>query len=94
LRNPEVEVAMSQSEESSRVAALLAGYLIASGRVAWPGTDGLVVEELVMTEYLPAAAAGRVPDAAELQARHPHLAGAVAAFFRWSGSTATSSGRD
>ena len=70
---------MSQSEESSRVAELLAGYLAASGRVAWPGTDGMVVEDLVLAEYIPAVAAGRVPDPAELRERHPDLAEALAA---------------
>ena len=70
---------MSESEVVGRVAELLAGYLVASGRVAWPGTDGLVIEELVLTEYAPAVAAGRVPGAAELRARHPDLADAVTA---------------
>ena len=68
------------SEFAGRVAELLAGYLVASGRVAWPGTDGLVVGELVLAEYPAAVAAGRVPGAAELRLRHPDVADEVAAF--------------
>ena len=81
------------SETSSSVAELLAGYLLASGWVAWPGSDGMVVEELVLAEYPAAAAAGRVPGAAELRARHPDLAGAVAALLGRCGTAPTCFGR-
>jgi hypothetical protein len=80
------------AEVSNNAAELLAGYLLTSGWVAWPGADGMVVEELVLAEYPAAVAAGRVPGAAELQARHPDLVGAVAALLGWWGLPPTSFG--
>ena len=81
------------SEVTNSAAELLAGYLLASGWVAWPGSDGMVVGELVLAEYPAAAAAGRVPAAAELRARHPHLAEVLAALLGRCGTAPTCFGR-
>ena len=71
---------MSETATGNRVSELLAEYLVASGRLVWPGADGLLVEDVVLAEYAGAIAAGVVPTPAELSARHPDLAAAVAAF--------------
>jgi len=65
--------------KATRVPELLAGYLIASGRLAWPGADGLILDEVVSAEYTQAADVGDVPGNAEQARQHPDLAAAVAA---------------
>jgi hypothetical protein len=72
---------LPQPEDGSRLAELLAGYLIASHCVAWPGVDGLIVDEMVGRYYLPASNDGHVPNPAELTRRHPDMAGAIVTFF-------------
>jgi hypothetical protein len=62
-----------------RAIALLAGYLLAAGRGAWPGTDGLTVAEAVVAFYRSAALSGQVPGPAELARRHPELADGIGA---------------
>jgi len=83
---------MPGPEARNRVAELLADYLLTSGWVMGPGTDGLVVDDVVGQYYLPALSIGHVPDSAELVIRHPELADAIAEFFKRQGphsSTAT-----
>jgi hypothetical protein len=55
-------------------------YLEDAGLAAWPGTDGLTLEE-VLGDYVDAAAAGFVPNGDELRLRHPDLAALVQEFF-------------
>jgi hypothetical protein len=66
-----------------RLQEILLGHLQAAGVPVWPGTDGLMLAEVLRT-YLPAAAARRVPGREQLQAEHPHLDQVLAAFFRGS----------
>jgi hypothetical protein len=68
-------------EAGDRLAELMAGYLIASHRVVWPGVDGLIVAEVVGQYYLPASNDGHVPNPTELALRHPDLADAIVTFF-------------
>jgi hypothetical protein len=68
---------VSRREELREV---LLGYLLAASCPAWPGADGLTVEEALLA-YAQNAAAGRVPDREELLRRHADLRDAVRAFF-------------
>lgn len=77
----------SECDVSCRVAELLAGYLLTSGRVAWPGSDGLTLEEVVEAAYLAALVAGHVPNLTELTLRHPELAKGITACLGRYGST-------
>jgi hypothetical protein len=72
---------MCTQPEAGRVVELLAGYLLASPRVSWPGAAGLTVGEAVVAAYPAAAAAGFVPRLGELERRHPDLAAALNTFF-------------
>jgi hypothetical protein len=74
-------VPINGPEAESHLAGLLAGYLIASHCIAWPGVDGLIVEEVLGQYYLPAANGGQVPNPAELSIGHPDLADAIIEFF-------------
>ena len=68
------------------LADLLAGYLLTSRWASFPGTDGMTVADVVVTEYPAARAGGYVPGPDELARRHPDRADAVAAFFGRGGS--------
>ena len=59
---------------------VLLGYLQAAGCPPWPGTDGLTVDEVLLS-YRLNARAGRVPDQQALLQRHPELADSLLAFF-------------
>ena len=59
---------------------VLLAYLEVSTVFFWPGGDGLTRED-VLLNYLPAAAAGRVPGLEELLTRYPELADELKAFF-------------
>jgi hypothetical protein len=72
---------MPTGSDRADVIELLAGYLLLSARTNWPGTDGLTVEDVVVTAYLAEAAAGRVPRPRELIRRHADLADAIREFF-------------
>ncbi|MBO0697544.1 MAG: hypothetical protein J2P46_04055, partial [Zavarzinella sp.] len=58
---------------------LLTGYLLDCPVFRWPGSDGMLVED-VLAGYEALAAAGHVPPEATLCAEHPELAGRLAAF--------------
>jgi hypothetical protein len=66
--------ATEPSEAAGRLREVLLGYLQAAPRVtAWPGGDGLTVEN-ILDFYPEAVAAGEVPDWQELLCRHPEVA--------------------
>jgi hypothetical protein len=60
-------------EAAGRLLEVLLGYLQAAASVAaWPGADGLTLEN-ILDCYPVAVAAGEVPDWQELLRRHPEL---------------------
>jgi selenocysteine lyase/cysteine desulfurase len=65
---------------SERLREVLLGYLQAAGCPQWPGTDGLMLED-VLRSYPANAAAGRVPDRQQLLREYPELREALLAFF-------------
>jgi hypothetical protein len=68
------------SDACRHLHALLLELLRDADAPAWPGTDGLTLEE-VLHSYPQAAAVGLVPDLRELREQHPELADAMRAFF-------------
>jgi hypothetical protein len=59
---------------------LLTGYLLGCPAFGWPGSDGVLVED-VLAGYEALAAAGHVPPETQLCAEHPELAARLSAFF-------------
>ena len=60
------------NSNSQRLREILLGYLQATQVSAWPGGDGLTVEDVVAC-YPEAVAGGEVPDWQELFRQHPEL---------------------
>jgi hypothetical protein len=64
----------TESNEAARqLRKVLLGYLQAASVTAWPGGDGLTLEN-ILDFYPEAVAAGEAPDWQELLCRHPELA--------------------
>jgi hypothetical protein len=63
-----------------RLRELLLDLLRSANLPHWPGCDGTTVEEVLLA-YPAAAAAGRVPDLAELLCDHPDWQDELRAFF-------------
>jgi hypothetical protein len=59
---------------------LLLTYLEIAGLPAWPGTDGLTVNDVLLI-YLQGALSGRVPSRVDLMRAHPDLAVEIAIFW-------------
>ena len=70
----------NSTARSERLREVLLGYLQAAVFPLWPGTDGLTVDEVLLS-YPQNAATGRVPDRQELLQRHPDLREALLTFF-------------
>jgi hypothetical protein len=62
------------------VRELLLGYLQAAAVSLWPGSDGLTLQDALLS-YPQAAAAGLVPDLRQLLRDHPALAEELTALF-------------
>jgi hypothetical protein len=65
---------------AGEVQELLLRYLLRAAAPAWPGADGLTLDEVVRS-YPEAAAAHIVPDQEWLGHRHPHLRDKLDHFF-------------
>ena len=63
-----------------RVHELLLAYLRAADAPRWPGADSVTIQE-VLQSYPLAAAAGLVPNLAELLEMHPELTDGLRDFF-------------
>jgi hypothetical protein len=68
------------AERKAAVQKLLLGYLQAAVVPLWPGTDGLTLQDALLS-YPQAAAAGRAPDLRQLLRKHPELAAELTALF-------------
>ena len=67
--------------DRTRLLELLARYLSTRPQSAWPGTDGLTVEDVVVGDYLAEVVKGHAPRPRELIRLHPDLADVVREFF-------------
>src|SRR5262245_28130100 len=70
----------NSTARSERLREVLLCYLQVAVCPLWPGTDGLTVEDILLS-YPQNAAAGRVPNVQELLRRQPDLREALLAFF-------------
>jgi hypothetical protein len=68
------------SSKSRRMHKLLLAYLYEANAPAWPGADGVTVEEVLLS-YPECAEAGLVPDLPTLVQNHPELADVLRDFF-------------
>jgi hypothetical protein len=75
------------SAQAEQMRAILLGYLQCRAAGLWPGSDGITMDD-ILGSYRQAAAAGRVPDLAELRRRFPDLAESLASWFAGQASTA------
>jgi hypothetical protein len=64
---------LADGQISRPLQEVLLAYLRGPGAAAWPGADGLTVEDVLHT-YPEAMAAGRAPGWHELLHEHPELA--------------------
>jgi hypothetical protein len=71
----------AEPRTKQRALELLAEYLCVCPEILGPGTDGLILEEVIGTAYPAAMVAGRVPGTEELVSRHVDLADALRALF-------------
>jgi len=65
---------------SAQLQEVLLGHLQATNAHRWPGTDGMTVQDVLLS-YPHAIASGQAPDRQELLRRHPDLADEVEAYF-------------
>jgi hypothetical protein len=65
---------------TTEIQDLLLGYLLGAAAPAWPGADGLTLDE-VLRSYPQAAAAHAVPEPDRLLHRYPHLRAELERFF-------------
>src|SRR4051812_47753494 len=65
---------------SAQLKEVLLGHLQATYAHRWPGTDGMTVQDVLLS-YPHAIASGQAPDRQELLRRHPDLAAEVEAYF-------------
>ena len=63
---------------------VLVDYLLASRVVAWPGADGITVDDILIC-YPKAVAAGEAPDWQELCRRHTELISEIQSLFQLKG---------
>jgi len=68
----------------SELRALLLHYLQARVAFAWPGADGLTMDD-ILNCYPQAMAAGEVPDWQALRRRHPDLTAELQGFLAGKG---------
>lgn len=70
----------NKSDEPRHLPEVLLAYLDIAPAPAWPGGDGLTLDDALAC-YLSAVRAGQVPGPLQLRERHPDLAGELDAFF-------------
>ena len=72
-------------DAAHRLPAVLLAYLDAVSAPAWPGGDGLTLDD-ALSCYPVALVAHQVPDRRQLRERHPDLADELEEFFAGSGA--------